>query len=189
MFCILTCQFVLCALLPSYLTDHLGLSLEAMALVISAIGFGGFVGQLIIPGLSDRFGRKPVVLLVLRQRRAGRHADRHPCRALVAVLVLFFITFFNFSLICLTVGPLTGESVAPHLLTAATGIVIGFGEILGGGLAPILAGYLATHHGLPSILYLALAGSLAGLCLALGSRKAARRHPRSHTAGQRRTAY
>lgn len=169
MFCILTCQFVLCALLPSYLTDHLGLSLEAMALVISAIGFGGFVGQLIIPGLSDRFGRKPVVLVSFCASAAlVATLIVTPAEPWLLFGVLFFITFFNFSLICLTVGPLTGESVAPHLLTAATGIVIGFGEILGGGLAPILAGYLATHHGLPSILYLALAGSLSGLCLAFG---------------------
>ncbi|WP_259765628.1 MFS transporter, partial [Pseudomonas protegens] len=54
MFCILTCQFVLCAMLPSYLTDHLHLETLSMAFVISAIGLGGFIGQLIIPGMSDR---------------------------------------------------------------------------------------------------------------------------------------
>ncbi|WP_350448689.1 MFS transporter [Pseudomonas solani] len=179
MFCILTCQFVLCALLPSYLTDHLGLSLEAMALVISAIGFGGFVGQLVIPGLSDRFGRKPIVLLSFCASAAlVATLIVTPAQPWLLFGVLFCITFFNFSLICLTVGPLTGESVAPHLLTAATGIVIGFGEILGGGLAPILAGYLATHHGLPAILYLALAGSLSGLCLAFGLKERRAQTPR-----------
>ena len=65
----------------------------------------------------------------------------------------------------MTVGPLTSESVTPALLPTATGIVVGFGEILGGGLSPAVAGFAASHFGLPSILYVALSGSLAGLLL------------------------
>jgi len=34
-----------------------------MSVVTSAIGFGGFFGQFGWPGLSDRFGRKPLAIL------------------------------------------------------------------------------------------------------------------------------
>lgn len=166
MFCILTCQFVLCAMLPSYLTDHMHLDTLSMAFVISAIGLGGCIGQLIIPGLSDRLGRKPVVSVcfMTSSTLVGLLIVSPPITGLLFML-LFMLSFFNFSLICMTVGPLTSESVAPTLLPTATGIVVGFGEILGGGLSPAVAGFAASHFGLPSILYVALSGSLAGLLL------------------------
>ncbi|NWB28169.1 MFS transporter [Pseudomonas gingeri] len=168
MFCILTCQFVLCAMLPSYLTDYLHLETLSMAVVISAIGVGGFIGQLIIPAMSDRLGRKPVVMVSF-MTSATLVGLLIICPAITSLLflLLFLLSFFNFSLICMTVGPLTSESVPAALLPTATGIVVGFGEILGGGVSPAVAGYAATHFGLPSILYVALAGSVAGLLLSL----------------------
>ena len=166
MFCILTCQFVLCAMLPSYLTDHMHLETLSMALVISAIGLGGFIGQLIIPGMSDRLGRKPVVsVCFMTSSTLVGLLIVSPAIPWLLFLLLFLLSFFNFSLICMTVGPLTSESVAPALLPTATGIVVGFGEILGGGLSPAVAGFAASHFGLPSVLYVALSGSLAGLLL------------------------
>lgn len=168
MFCILTCQFVLCAMLPSYLTDHLHLETLSMAFVISAIGLGGFIGQLIIPGMSDRLGRKPVVsACFMTSSTLVGLLIVSPAIPWLLFLLLFLLSFFNFSLICMTVGPLTSESVAPALLPTATGIVVGLGEILGGGLSPAVAGFAASHFGLPSILYVALSGSLIGLLMSL----------------------
>ncbi|OHX14406.1 MFS transporter permease [Chromobacterium sphagni] len=166
MFCILSCQFVLCAMLPNYLTDHLRLSTMAMAFVISAIGVGGCVGQLIIPGLSDLYGRKPVVMLSFAASAAlVAILSMAPPQPWLLFCLLFGISFFNCSLTCLAVGPLTSESVPPALLPAATGIVVGLGEILGGGASPALAGFVATHYGLPAILRVALGGSVGGLAL------------------------
>ncbi|MHC5786000.1 MFS transporter [Pseudomonas idahonensis] len=166
MFCILTCQFVLCAMLPSYLTDHLHLETLSMAFVISAIGLGGFIGQLIIPGMSDRLGRKPVVsACFMTSSTLVGLLIVSPAIPWLLFLLLFLLSFFNFSLICMTVGPLTSESVTPALLPTATGIVVGFGEILGGALSPAVAGFAASHFGLPSILYVALSGSLIGLLM------------------------
>lgn len=55
--------FVISAMLPSYLTDYLGLSVASMGFVIAGIGFGGFVGNLVVPRLSDKIGRKPTIIL------------------------------------------------------------------------------------------------------------------------------
>jgi len=173
MLCILTCQFVLCALLPSYLTDVLHLSNFSMAMIISAIGLGGFFGQLVIPGLSDQLGRKPVVSIcfLISTLLVGLLIISPPLPWLL-FLQLFFLSFINFSLICITVGPLTSESVPPSLLATATGLVVGCGEILGGGVAPVVAGYIAVNWGLTAILFLALAGSLMGGLLSLRLKEA-----------------
>lgn len=71
MLCWLTCLVVLSALLPSYLIDHLHLSLPQMGFVLSGIGFGGTLGTLVMPALSDRFGRKPVMVASVLGAAAG----------------------------------------------------------------------------------------------------------------------
>ncbi|MNR52358.1 hypothetical protein D3C85_1721940 [compost metagenome] len=72
-------------------------------------------------------------------------------------------------------GPLTSESVPPALVSTATGLVVGIGEVFGGGVAPALAGYIAQHHGIENTLYLALSGAVLGLIVALFLRETAPR--------------
>ncbi|MBH3437037.1 MFS transporter [Pseudomonas citronellolis] len=167
MFCMLTSLFVLSVMMPNYLTDYLHLGVQQMGFVMSAIGLGGFIGQLVLPGLSDRLGRKPVVLGSFVATGACiwllMHTGAEP---LTLFALLFLTTFFNFSMICMTVGPLTGESVPLPLVSTATGLVVGIGEVFGGGVAPALAGYIAQHHGIQYTLYLALGGVALGLVAA-----------------------
>ena len=59
----MSCVFVLSAMVPVYLINVLKLTPADMGFVTSAIGFGGFFGQFGWPGLSDRFGRKPLAIL------------------------------------------------------------------------------------------------------------------------------
>jgi MFS family permease len=63
MLCWLTCLVVLGALFPSYPTDFLHLGIAKMRFVLSAIGFSGALGALTMPALTDRLGRKPVMIL------------------------------------------------------------------------------------------------------------------------------
>ncbi|MNO68766.1 putative sulfoacetate transporter SauU [compost metagenome] len=174
MFCMLTSLFVLSVMMPNYLTDYLHLSLQQMGFVMSAIGLGGFIGQLLLPGLSDRVGRKPVVLgsFVATGLCIGL-LMRTGAEPLTLFVLLFLTTFFNFSMICMTVGPITSESVPLPLVSTATGLVVGIGEVFGGGVAPALAGFIAQHHGIQYTLYLALGGALLGLLVASALRETA----------------
>src|SRR4029079_8646345 len=56
--CAMACIFVLGGMLPNYLVDYLKLSQSQMGFVTSALGFGGFVGQFGVPGISDVLGRR-----------------------------------------------------------------------------------------------------------------------------------
>lgn len=174
MLCWLTCLVVLGAFLPNYLLDHLGLDMASMGYVLSAIGFGGAVGTIVLPSLSDRLGRKPVmmfsvvgaILSLYLLINTGADTTR-------LFLILFMTVFFDFGLICLTVGPSTTESVPPRLMTTATGLVVGVGEIFGGGIAPGIAGYVAKHHGIEQVLYLALFAMILGLLVVSGLKETA----------------
>jgi len=62
LFCAMSCIFVLGGLLPTYLSDSpimaKQLTVQQIGLIASALGFGGFVGQFGIPGISDLLGRR-----------------------------------------------------------------------------------------------------------------------------------
>ena len=168
MLCCLMILTVLGVFLPNYLIDVLHLDIQQMGLVVSAIGFGGSAGNLIMPGLSDRLGRKPVMLIDVILGVACllglAHAGANPT---TLFLLIFFAMFFLFANITLTVGPVTVESVPPGLMATAAGIVVGTGEVFGGGVAPAIAGCVAQHAGIANILYLATVGMAMGVIVAL----------------------
>ncbi|WP_211624972.1 hypothetical protein [Paraburkholderia domus] len=64
--------------------------------------------------------------------------------------VFFFVLlmttiFFVFSIITLTVGPISAEAVPVRPMATASGLVIGFGEISGGGVGPSVSRYVADR--------------------------------------------
>ena len=164
MLCWLSCIVVSSALLPSYLLDYLKLGSGQMGTVMSAIGFGCAVGTLVLPWLSDRIGRRPVMLFgALGAGVSLAWLNSLGGESVGALFwTLFAVHFFNNALITLTVGPLCTETVPATLMATASGVIIAVGELLGGGLGPIAAGQVAERFGIERILWLPIA------CLAMG---------------------
>jgi predicted MFS family arabinose efflux permease len=170
MLCWLTCLITTSAFLPSYLLSHLGLDTDRMGMVMSAIGFGAMTGTIVLSALSDRIGRKPVMVMssigalicLTLLSSTGASVDR-------LFWCLFAVHFFNNALITMTVGPIAAETVPPRLMATASGVVIATGELLGGGLAPILGGRVAERFGIEHILRLPILMMTIGvlLCFAL----------------------
>lgn len=185
LFCAMTGVFVLSAMLPNYLIDYLHLTPGQMGFVTSGIGFGGFVGQFGIPGLSDVFGRKILAIL-------GFIGAAALIRVFVAVgpnppllfALMFVISFFCLGLVALLTGPIATESAPAGLVSSAIGIVVGAGEIFGGGVAPVIAGYTAQHYGIQNILYLALVGVMLGVLVCVFLKETAPRKARRTAAEQ-----
>lgn len=160
--------FVLSANIPLYLTEELRLTQVEMGIVTSAIGFGGFVGQWSLPAFSDRFGRKPVAIVGFV---GGAVLLWFFTRAGPDVLTLFALLFasaaFSFGLLSLITGPIATEAAPPGRISTTAGIIIGTGEIFGGGLALVVAGLVIAAYGIPAMLYLALGGLVLGGVLML----------------------
>jgi predicted MFS family arabinose efflux permease len=168
MLCWLTCLITTSAMLPSYLIDHIGLSQVQMGWVMSAIGLGSTVGTLALPILSDRLGRKPVLLvsIVCIGLSLWRLTTIGPL-PLQLFLWLALVHCFNNAAITLTVGPICSETVPAALMSTATGVVIACGELFGGGIAPIVAGQIADRYGIAHIFWLPLATTVAAFGLSL----------------------
>lgn len=167
MLCWLSTLIVIAALMPNYLTDHLGLSLKEMGFVMAANGLGSAVGAMLLPAISDRVGRKPVVLIsVFLQIGFLFLLMRTGAAPLALAALLFSITGLSAGVCALTVGPLTTEAVPAALTSTAIGCVVGFGEMIGGFGAPAAAGAIAQAYGIAHILWICTGTATAGLCLA-----------------------
>ncbi|KXU92966.1 MFS transporter permease [Caballeronia megalochromosomata] len=174
MLCWLTCLVVLSALFPSYLIDYLHLSMQQMGYVLSAIGFGGTLGTLLMPALSDKLGRKPVMICSVIGAAVFLFLLMHTGANPTLLFIYLTLTLlFIFSMITLTVGPLSAESVPVKLMSTASGLVVGIGEVFGGGFAPALAGYIAKHFGIQYIMHLGLAALAVGFVVALSLKETA----------------
>lgn len=144
--CAMTGVFVLSAMVPSYLIDYLHLNPAQMGFVTSAIGFGGFVGQFGIPGLSDVFGRKVMAIgSFLGAAALIRVFAFVGANTPVLFGLLFVISLCCLGVVALLTGPISTESAPSGLVSSAIGIVVGAGEIFGGGIAPSIAGFVAQH--------------------------------------------
>jgi sugar phosphate permease len=75
---------------------------------------------------------------------------------------LFAANFCNFGILTLTAGPLSAESVPASLMASASGLVVGIGEIFGGGIAPILVGFCVSVWGIDKIFFIAMAALCIG---------------------------
>ena len=156
---LMSCFFVIAAMLPNYLIDYLKLSVTDMGLVTSAVGFGGFVGALIIPAISDRIGRKPILMtsyfLAIITLLAFIQVSSNK---FLLFILLFIIACCVFGNIVMLAAIVAAESVPKALAASAAGIPLGVGEIFGGGIAPVISGYVAQNHGIENILYIGLIG-------------------------------
>lgn len=171
----LTCLITLVAFLPNYMIDHLDLAFPQMGTVMSSIGFGSALGTICLPWLSDRYGRRAVmvlgsvivaVALLLLSLTGPDVAQLYAC--------LFCAMFGILAMIALTVGPLCTEAVPPALAATASGVVIAVGELFGGGIAPIVAGLTADRFGIEHVLWLPIAATVVAFVLCLRIREPAR---------------
>ncbi len=157
------------ALLPSYFVDRLKMSNEQMSSVMSAAGFGAAAGTLLLPWLSDRLGRRPVMLsgTVLEVAALLWLASLPGSAVWSLFLALLVVHFCNNGLITHTVGPVCAETAPATLMATASGAVIAVGELFGGGVAPVIAGKLAESFGIEHVLWWPISAIVIGFLLCL----------------------
>ncbi len=174
--CAMTGIFVLSAVMPNYLVDYLKLTGPQMGFVTSAIGFGGALGQFGLLTVSDFIGRRMTTMLSFIVAAVFLWLFIHTGSNLPMLFGLLFVAaMFNFGALAILAGPIPAEAAPVGLIASAAGIVIGAGEIFGGGVAPSIAGSIAQNAGIQYTLYFALGGQILGLVLSLFLRETAPR--------------
>ena len=141
-----------------------------MGFVTSAIGFGGCARPV---RHADHVGlhRPQAGDAAVLHPRGGVHSTCSPrpdASSLTTLFwLLFFAALFNFSALAILAGPVAAEAAPLGMVASVAGLVIGAGEIFGGGVAPAIAGQIAGSSGIQNTLLFAIGGQLLGLVLAL----------------------
>ena len=166
--CAMTGVFVISAIMPNYLIDFKGLTVPQMGFVTSAVGVGGFLGQFGVLTASDFIGRRRAVLGSFLIAAVFLWFFLHAGANTSTLFVLLLgAALFNFGALAILAGPIPAEAAPLGLMASAAGIVIGAGEIFGGGVAPSIAGAIAQNYGIQYTLYFALTGLAIGAAVSL----------------------
>ena len=170
--CAMAGVFVMSAMMPSYLTgegSYLNMSVQQMGFITSAIGVGGVLGQFGMPALSDIFGRKPVVMACFLVSAVFLYLFTRLDGSNPAMLfgLLFVASLANLGALSVIAGPIAAEAAPPGLIAAVAGLVIGAGEVFGGGIAPAIAGNIAEVYGIQYTMYFAMGGQVLGVLCSL----------------------
>ena len=168
--------------LPLYLVKVAGYSATQMGFMMSLLGVGGCAASLILPALSDRIGRKPVLLTGFTLGLIT------PLGVLFAphdtVVLMMTIAVGSCVLGCtpLTITIVPADSVHSRSLARAIGLTSGSSAVIGGVLMPAVAGRLADVHGLQLPVWITLGAMVLGLAVASALEKvpSAARLPNSH---------
>ncbi len=173
---VLVSFFVIClTFMPLYLTQVRHFSPHDESWLIGALGLSATAGAFVISALSDRIGRRPLMIvmpLIGVILPLGAMYYMGSAWVLAAIFVVGWGLTGIFPLFMATVP---SESVDPHLRATVLGICMGTGEIVGGVLSPSLAGYAADRLGLQAPLWIMFGLTLVGAALALGLRETAPR--------------
>jgi predicted MFS family arabinose efflux permease len=167
--CAMSGIFVLAAMMPDYLLGFLQLSTTDMGFVFSAIGFGGCLGQFALPAISDLVGRKLATLAsyILAAIFLYLFTLMGSDSLFVLFILLFFASMFNFAALAILAGPVAAEAAPAGMVASVAGLVIGAGEVFGGGVAPAIAGQIAGASGIQNVFTFAIASLVVGFIVAL----------------------
>lgn len=155
--------------MPLYLDGPRGIDPTTWKWMMAVVGLCPGVGAVVLAALSDRIGRKPPMIL-------GGFLMALPPLALLLVpgtpamlTALMFLGWMGMGIFPLFMGVVPAETLGGARAATAMGLVVGIGELTGGVLGPILAGWLADSFSLDVALWLqaglALAGGLTALLL------------------------
>lgn len=162
--CLVTWLLVLLTFTPMYLMQTRGLSASEMGLVMAAIGCASLIWGFCVPLASDRWGRKPAVALFSALSAAAPLVLMLLDAPVGTLAVAAFAGFLATGCFPLVMATIPSETVPPSSVATTLGLIMGVSEIIGGVLAPTLAGMGADVFGSPFPLYVsACAALLAGV--------------------------
>ncbi len=148
---------------PLFLTQVRGYTPRQMGWLMGTLGISATFGSFVVSGLSDRIGRKPVVVftcflgLILPLGALFYHGS------IWILAVTFFFGWAVNGAFPLFMATIPSETVNANHMTTAMAIIMGAGEVIGGVFAPGLAGLAADAAGLAAAIWI-----LMGLCFVAG---------------------
>jgi predicted MFS family arabinose efflux permease len=140
------------AFLPLYYIKVRHFSAGQMSVLMSVLGLSAAFFSFVVPGLSDRIGRRPVVVIFNLIGAGVPAAALYFDGSAYALAALVFLAW-------------SASGTMP--LATALGMVMGLGEVLGGVSAPAVAGWAADKYSLLVPLFMQAGCAVIAAALAL----------------------
>jgi MFS family permease len=150
--------------MPLYLINVRHLSPTVMSWLMSTFGLTSMGFAFLVPGSSDVLGRRPVAIAMSLIGALIPLSALFVDQPLWLVFVLSGLGAAVSGVFPLVMATIPSETVPPHQLATALGLTMGFGEIIGGVFAPMIAGSVADAYGLQVTLWI-LVGLSVVTCL------------------------
>ena len=157
------------AFLPLVFGEMRHMTPKVVGYVMGALGMCAFLGGAMLPGLSDRIGRRPVMIMGCFAAIIAPMAALYVHGSVFLIGGLVFVGWIGNGIFPMFMGTIPGESLPRASIATAMGIVVGIGEILGGVCGPTFAGWLSDHTelGLKAPMFMMAACAFIAGCFAL----------------------
>jgi MFS family permease len=169
------------AFLPLFYTKVRQISNSQMSVLMSVLGLSAAFFSFVVPALSDRFGRRPVIVIFNFIGLLVPLAALYFQGSRFWLGTLIFIGWSASGTFPLFMGTVPSETIPARYVATSLGIVVGLGEILGGVSAPAIAGRAADHYGLQAPLMIMVICAIVGTVLALFLRETAPLRAAAHS--------
>ena len=173
---LLVSYLVVCwAFMPLYLTQVRRFDAQTMGWLMGTLGISATVGAFLVSGLSDRIGRRPLMIAMPLIGVILPLGAMYFDGSIWVLAAIFFVGWGLTGIFPLFMATVPSESVDRRHIATVLGVCMGTGEIIGGVLSPSIAGFAADLAGLQAPLWIMLGLAIAGGVLALGLRETAPR--------------
>ncbi len=135
--------------------------------LMAVLGFSAALGAFVLPGLSDRIGRRPVLIFGSFLGAGVPLAALYwsgPVWGLGAALFVCWLASGTFPLF---MGTIPSETISARYVATVCGLTQGLGEAVGGFIAPTAAGKAADLWGLPAAMWIMCACAVISGLLAI----------------------
>lgn len=142
------------AFMPVYYMNERHFSSTDMGILMSVLGASATICSYIVPALSDRLGRRTVVVVFSLIGALTPLAALYFDGPFWMLCLILFLTWSASGVAPIFMATIPSETVPAHRIAACVGLVMGMGEIVGGVLSPVAGGWLADIAGLSAPLML-----------------------------------
>ncbi len=169
------------AFMPTFLVQERGMDATSMSWLVGSLGIAAAIYSFAVSGLSDKIGRKPVMVVLPFLSLVGplgvllldpaNFADGglFGLSGYATVLIpIFFIGWMVNGTFPIFMATIPSESFRPIHHATVLGLAMGFCEVLGGVFGPIIAGELNESFGKDTFLYILMVLAVISGLVALG---------------------
>ncbi len=184
---LLVAHFVITwAFMPNFLVQTRGMDAFSMSWLVGSLGIAAAIYSFVVAGISDKIGRKPVMVFlpflsligplgVIYLDPAGFAGDGLlGLSGYATVLIpIFFIGWMVNGVFPIFMATIPSESFRPIHHATVLGLAMGSCEVLGGVLGPPIAGVLNDAFGPETFLYVLMVLAVLAGFVAMGLKETA----------------